>query len=74
MPIVQHDEPRPGDVLRLYADMSQARALLGYEPRVSLADGLATVAVVVSRARRVAREAARATKSSATGTWTATVR
>ena len=38
-PIVHH-EPRPGDVLRLYADMSQARSLLGYEPRIPLADGL----------------------------------
>jgi UDP-glucose 4-epimerase len=37
---IQHDEPRPGDVLRLYADMSQARLLLGYEPRVPLAEGL----------------------------------
>ena len=35
-----HDEPRPGDVLRLYADMSQARSLLGYEPRIPLAEGL----------------------------------
>ena len=38
--VVQYGEPRPGDVLRLYADMSQARALLGYEVRVSLEDGL----------------------------------
>jgi UDP-glucose 4-epimerase len=37
---IVHDEPRPGDVLRLYADMSQARSLLGYEPRIPLADGL----------------------------------
>jgi UDP-glucose 4-epimerase len=37
---IVHDEPRPGDVLRLYADMSQARSLLGYEPRVPLAEGL----------------------------------
>jgi UDP-glucose 4-epimerase len=37
---IVHDEPRPGDVLRLFADMSQARALLGYEPRIPLADGL----------------------------------
>ena len=37
---VQHDGPRPGDVRRLYADMSHARALLGYAPRVSLSDGL----------------------------------
>jgi UDP-glucose 4-epimerase len=38
--VVQYGEPRPGDVLRLYADMSQARSLLGYEVRVSLEDGL----------------------------------
>jgi UDP-glucose 4-epimerase len=37
---IVHDEPRPGDVLRLYADMSQARSLLGYEPRIPLAYGL----------------------------------
>ena len=35
-----HDDPRPGDVLRLCADMSQARSLLGYEVRVPLAEGL----------------------------------
>ena len=38
---VVHDEARPGDVLRLYADMSQARSLLGYEPQVPLEQGLA---------------------------------
>jgi UDP-glucose 4-epimerase len=38
---VVHDEARPGDVLRLYADMSQAKLLLGYEPKVRLEDGLA---------------------------------
>src|SRR5258705_224761 len=38
--VIQHDEPRPGDVLRLYADMSQARSLLGYDVRVPLAEGL----------------------------------
>ena len=37
---IVHDEPRPGDVLRLYAEMSQARSLLGYEPRIPLAEGL----------------------------------
>ena len=37
---VLHDHPRPGDVLRLCADMSQARELLGYEVQVPLADGL----------------------------------
>ena len=37
---VVHDDPRPGDVLRLCADMSQARALLGYDVQVPLAEGL----------------------------------
>lgn len=37
---VVHDDPRPGDVLRLCADVTQARALLQYDARVSLADGL----------------------------------
>jgi UDP-glucose 4-epimerase len=39
-PIV-HESPRPGDVLRLFADTSRARQLLGFEPRVTLAQGLA---------------------------------
>jgi UDP-glucose 4-epimerase len=38
---VIHDEARPGDVDRLYADMSQARSLIGYEPKVGLEEGLA---------------------------------
>jgi UDP-glucose 4-epimerase len=37
---IEHDDPRPGDVLRLCADMSRARAQLGYAPTVPLADGL----------------------------------
>jgi UDP-glucose 4-epimerase len=36
----EHADPRPGDVLRLYADTSKARSLVGYKPTVSLADGL----------------------------------
>jgi UDP-glucose 4-epimerase len=32
--------PRPGDVRHSEADVSKARALLGYEPRVSIRDGL----------------------------------
>ncbi len=38
---IVHDEGRPGDVLRLCADVSQARALLGYAGRVPLSEGLA---------------------------------
>ena len=37
---LQHDRPRPGDVLRLYADMSHARDTLGFAPTVSLSQGL----------------------------------
>jgi UDP-glucose 4-epimerase len=37
---VIRDEPRPGDTLRLYADITRARELLGYEPRVTLSEGL----------------------------------
>ena len=38
---IVHEEARPGDVLRLYADLSQAKALLGYAPQVRLEQGLA---------------------------------
>jgi UDP-glucose 4-epimerase len=37
---VIHDAPRPGDVLRLYADASKAKELLGWEPQVSVREGL----------------------------------
>jgi UDP-glucose 4-epimerase len=39
-PAVVHEDPRPGDVLRLCSDISRAQELLGYEVRVSLHDGL----------------------------------
>jgi nucleoside-diphosphate-sugar epimerase len=35
-----YDEPRPGDVLHSLADVSRARAELGYEPSVRLREGL----------------------------------
>jgi len=35
-----HDGPRPGDVRHSLADISAARALLGYEPAVHFAEGL----------------------------------
>ena len=37
---VIHEAPRPGDVRRLCADISNARRTLGYQPRVSLREGL----------------------------------
>lgn len=38
--VVIHDIPRPGDVRRLCADRGRARQLLGFEPQVSLREGL----------------------------------
>ena len=40
----RHVEPRPGDVRRSRADISKARRLLGWEPKVSLEQGLQQVA------------------------------
>jgi UDP-glucose 4-epimerase len=37
---IEHDIPRAGDVLRLYADMSHARAAIGYAPTITLGEGL----------------------------------
>ena len=37
---VVHIDSRPGDVMRLYADSTQADSLLGFSPEVSLANGL----------------------------------
>ncbi|MGD9906498.1 MAG: SDR family oxidoreductase [Vicinamibacterales bacterium] len=39
-PSVTHGPPRPGDVRHSLADISQARTKLGFEPAVSLAEGL----------------------------------
>lgn len=38
-----HEPPRAGDLRASSADLTKARAVLGYEPRVALADGLADV-------------------------------
>ena len=38
---VIHDAPRLGDVLRLYADCSRARELLGFKPSIGFTEGLA---------------------------------
>lgn len=35
-----HDAPRPGDVLRLYSDITKARQFLGYSPGITLDEGL----------------------------------
>jgi UDP-glucose 4-epimerase len=38
--VIKHDAPRPGDVLRLCADVARASSLLRYSPHVSLEEGL----------------------------------
>jgi UDP-glucose 4-epimerase len=38
---ISYDQPRPGDVLRLFAETTKARDLLGFAPTVDLAAGLA---------------------------------
>ncbi len=40
-PVVRHGPARPGDVRDSLADISAARAALGFEPSVSLSEGLA---------------------------------
>ena len=37
---IEHQAPRAGDLRASSADISRAKALLGFEPRVQLADGL----------------------------------
>ncbi|MBF0589760.1 MAG: NAD-dependent epimerase/dehydratase family protein [Magnetococcales bacterium] len=37
---IEHHDPRPADVLRLYADAEAARSLLGFTPTVTLQQGL----------------------------------
>ncbi len=37
---IRHDPPRPGDVLRLYADSTKARELFGWQCEVNLETGL----------------------------------
>jgi UDP-glucose 4-epimerase len=37
---VVHDQPRPGDVLRLFANTTKAKTLTGFKPQLTLRDGL----------------------------------
>jgi UDP-glucose 4-epimerase len=51
--VVEHLEPRPGDVLRLVADSSRAVRALGHRSTVSLEAGIGDL---VDRARRLGTE------------------
>jgi len=39
----KHTDPREGDIKHSYADISKARRVLGYEPKITLKDGLNTL-------------------------------
>jgi UDP-glucose 4-epimerase len=50
---IEHVAPRPGDVRRLLANTTAAREAFGYQPRVTLGEGIArTVEWYVKRARQ----------------------
>ncbi|MCC7075136.1 MAG: SDR family NAD(P)-dependent oxidoreductase [Deltaproteobacteria bacterium] len=53
----EHIEPRPGDVLRLFADSSKAARLLAHQSSVAMADGIADLA---TRLRALGDDAVRA--------------
>ena len=38
--IIDRHPPQPGDVPQTYADISKARALLGYQPKTQIEEGL----------------------------------
>jgi nucleoside-diphosphate-sugar epimerase len=40
---IEHLPPRPGDIRASSADLARARDLLGFEPGIALAEGLADV-------------------------------
>jgi len=37
---VCHEKPRVGDIMHSYGNISKAKKVLGYEPKVNLKDGL----------------------------------
>jgi UDP-glucuronate 4-epimerase len=43
-PAIEHQPAQPGDVERTFADISRARALLGYDPRVGIEEGISRFA------------------------------
>jgi UDP-glucose 4-epimerase len=55
-PETVYEDPRPGDVLRLCADLTRAREALGYEVRVPLRDGLTRLLDWYRRQGRSAEE------------------
>lgn len=54
--VVRHDEPRPGDVLRLWADTTQASELLHFAPKIPLEVGLGRLLAWYQRQGKSAEE------------------
>jgi nucleoside-diphosphate-sugar epimerase len=40
---IQHEKPRSGDIKDSYADIAKAKRLLGFEPKVTLHEGLKAI-------------------------------
>lgn len=38
--VIEHEAPRPGDVMRHFADISKAKRVLGFEPRIEIREGV----------------------------------
>ncbi len=38
--VIEHQAPRPGDVMRHYADISKAKQVLGFEPKIEIREGV----------------------------------
>lgn len=47
--IIEHRPPQPGDVTRTFADITRARCDLGYNPLITLSDGLGRFAAWLRR-------------------------
>ena len=47
------EPPRPGDIRHSWADLGAAREALGYEPSISLEEGLRRTALAISSAGAV---------------------
>jgi nucleoside-diphosphate-sugar epimerase len=65
--LVDHQAPRPGDVRHSLADISAAKALIGYEPKVAWEDGLAPTVAYLRALRQEGPKAAAATLTTIRG-------
>jgi nucleoside-diphosphate-sugar epimerase len=57
--VIEHLPPNPADMLANQADVSKARRLLGWEPRVGLTEGVQTLVDWYNAERSWARQVVR---------------